>query len=671
MLDRAVGDDGIRAIVIVGAERMFGGGAEISLLEAMSRQSGPYREVLRGLLTKIEDSPKPVVMAIHGFALGGGLELAMAGHYRIATASARLGQPEVNLGMIPGAQGTQRLPRLVGVRRAIEMCVTGDPLTGGKALKAGLVDAVVEGDLQTAAVAFAAQISETRRTRERHELLGTEEPEAAIAAGRELATKLRPRQIAPLRVIEAIQAATTMPFSEGCLRERAIFEDCLAHEQARALIHICRAEQASQPPYVLEPSRDAQPVNRVAIVGAGAMGRGIALACAKAGVSVLLKECGLQALDRGMAGIRAELDNAIRSGRLTAAQAEEQTARIHPQLDWSGFDGVEVAIEAVFEDIELKKEVFRELDQQTQRSCLLATNTSSLDVDQIARATARPQDVVGLHFFNPATAMKVIEIVRGKATSTRALGAAFAFTRKVRKTGVLVGNGPRFVGNRLFFAYSFEAQLLVEEGATPDLVDLSLTRFGMAMGVFRVLDMAGIDLSWRVLQQSGYLPEQTGRTPVMQHWLYERGRFGKKTRKGWFAYGEDGQALVDPEVLALLELASRKARIVRRSVGEAEIVDRCLHALINQGARVLETNLAQRAGDLDVLLVHGYGFPAWRGGPMHFADQVGLDRVLAQVELLHQEYGSRWKPAPLLQRLVREGLTFRDFDRDTGLNGLS
>ena len=665
--DRALADSAVRAIVVRGAGRTFIAGADIGILQDLAWGKADTRLVLHPLLAKIENSAKPVIMAIHGTALGGGLELAMAGHYRVAVEGAQFGQPEVNLGIIPGAEGTQRLPRLVGIEKAIEMCVTGKPISAAEALAAGLIDSVIEDDLTAGAIAFARTTAHPRRTRDRNDKLGTPEGNAPLyAAGRQLAAKSRRNQQAPLRAVDAIEAAAAMPFDEGCVRERRLFEDCLASDQAKSLIHAFFAERAaSKVPGVGKGG--ALPVARVAIVGAGTMGGGIAMTCANAGLPVLLKEVRPEALAAGLATIRRNYESSAKRGRFTAQQVEERLALIHPQLDFEGFDGADLIIEAAFENMALKKEIFRELDSLARPGCILATNTSTLSIDEIASLTTRPEFVVGLHFFSPANVMRLLEIVRGAATSTEVLGAALVFARQLKKVGVVAGNCPGFIGNRMFFHYMYETQFLAEDGATPQQVDRALTGFGMAMGMFAVDDMAGIDVAYRVRQELGHFTEPGVRKPLVQDQLYHLGRYGQKTGKGWYLYGDDRKPVSDPAVEQLIETSARDAGIVRRPISDREIVERSVYALINEGARLLEEGFALRASDIDVVYLNGYGFPAWRGGPMFYADLVGVPNVLTAIERFHREFGERWQPAPLLKRLADEGRTFRSYDQRPSL----
>jgi 3-hydroxyacyl-CoA dehydrogenase len=666
-LARAEADAAVRAIVIRGAGRTFVAGADISSLEEAAWGNLSAACDLHDLLARIEDCPKAVIMAIHGTALGGGLELAMAGRFRIASRDALLGQPEVNLGIIPGAEGTQRLPRLVGIARALEMCVSGKPIKAPEALDAGLLDAISEGDLTTDAIAYArsaAAPGAAVRTRERRDRLGSPEDNAALfAAARETARKTRRRQVAPLKVVDAIEAASTLPFDEGRRRERAIFFECVAGEQAKALIHVFFAERAVTRVSGVPKDAAPQPVADVAIVGAGTMGGGIAMACANAGLTVRLKDSSQAALDAGLARITKNYESSVQRGRLTAEAVQERLARIRPQLAYDGFSEADLVIEAVFENLELKKRIFAEIDAVAKPDAVLATNTSTLDIDAIAAATSRPERVIGLHFFSPAHVMRLLEVVRGRAAGGSLIATALAFAKRIGKVPAVVGNCFGFAGNRMMFPYMYEAQFIVEEGATPEQVDRALTDFGMAMGIFAVDDMAGIDVAWRIRQEFGPPGASTGRSPLVADKLYELGRYGQKTGAGWYRYDENRKAVPDPEVTALIRSTAAAAGIPQRTFTDEEIVERCVYALVNEGARIVDEGIAQRASDLDVIYVNGYGFPSWRGGPMFYADRVGLQKVLASVGELHRQFGERWTPAPLLQRLAGSGRTFRDRDR--------
>ena len=658
----------IAAIVVKGAGRTFVAGADITTLERAAWGDHAAACDLHGLLAAIEDCAKPVVAAIHGTALGGGLELAMAAHYRVAVPEALIGQPEVNLGIIPGAEGTQRLPRLVGVEKALEMCVTGKPLSARDALAAGLVDALCGTDLVEDAMAFARSIvpafaNSRRKTREADGRLGSAAGNAPLfAAARELAARIRRRQLAPLKAIEAIEAATTLPFTEGCRRERELFFECVSSEQAKGLIHVFFAERAVSK--VRDLPRDAvpRPIGSVGIVGAGTMGGGIAMACANAGLPVVLKDTSPSALEAGLATLRRNYDISVQRGRLTAAAVEERLARIRPTLSYDDFSEADVIVEAVFEDLELKKRIFREVDAAARPQAVLGTNTSTLDVDAIAGVTARPADVVGLHFFSPAHVMRLLEVVRGGSTDPAVLATALAFAKRLGKVPVVVANCRGFVGNRMMFPYMYEAQFVVEEGATPEQVDRALTNFGMAMGIFAVDDMAGIDVAWRVRKELGHFTGP-GRKPLVADKLVGLGRIGQKSGAGWYRYGENRKAAADDEIVELIRTTAAAARVPQRTFTDEEIVERCLYALVNEGARILEDGCAQRASDIDVIYTSGYGFPAWRGGPMLYADRVGLQVIYDRVRAFEQEHGGRWAPAPLLADLAVRGGTFRDRDR--------
>jgi 3-hydroxyacyl-CoA dehydrogenase len=665
-IERAGGDESVRAVVMIGAGRTFVAGADIKELEEQAHGRGPGAPNLHQLLKAIEDCPKPVVVAIHGTALGGGLELAMAGHYRVATRDAQAGQPEVNLGIIPGAEGTQRLPRLVGVEAALEMFISGKAIRAPEAEGLGLFDKIIDGDLLSGAIVFARQVADSgphRRTRDRNERLGSVESNATIlAAGREQARRTRRNMIAPLRVIDAVEAAVALPFEEGCRREREIVEQCLAGEEARALIHAFFAERAVSKVRGISQQTRTYAIRKAGVIGAGTMGGGIAMALANAGIAVLLRETEQAALDRGMAAVRKNYDSSVKRGRLTAQDVEARVALIQPQLTYDGFEDADIIIEAVFENMSLKKQVFGELDKIAKSDCVLASNTSTLDIDEIAGATSRPNMVIGIHFFSPAHVMRLVEVVRGARTDKEVIATAMALARRLRKVGVLVGNCRGFVGNRMMLPYMREAQFLVEEGATPSQVDQALYDFGMAMGIFAVDDMGGIDLAWRVLQDTKSRLKPGDRIPLVLEKLYEMHRWGQKTGTGWYRYEDGRTPLRDPEVEALIETTAKQAGIARRSISNEEIIERCLYIMINEGARILAEGYAQRAADIDTIYITGYGFPAYRGGPMWYADTIGLRKIYERILEFHRDHGDYWTPAPLLERLAREGHTFAAFD---------
>jgi len=670
-LDRVDSDASIRAVVVMGAGRTFTAGADIKDLEQAAWGGGSGPPNIHDLLARIEDCDRPVVMALHGTPLGGGLELAMAGHYRVALPDTRMGQPEVNLGIIPGAEGTQRLTRLVGVEKAIEMCVSGKPIGAADAQAAGLVDRLISGDLRAGAVAFARETAAAgnpaRKTRDRLERLGTAESNAPIlAAGRELARKTRRNMLAPVKVVDAIEAAATLPFLDGVRRERELFFECLRSDQCKALVHAFFAERAVARVPDVPKETPTTPIATVAIIGAGTMGSGIATACANAGLQVVLADVDRAAVDRGMAGIRRNYESSVKRGRYTPEDAERRIGLIREATGYDGVASADLVIEAVFENLALKKQVFAAIDAAAKPGCILASNTSTLSIDEIAGETSRPEAVVGMHFFSPAHIMRLVEIVRGAGTGTSVLATALAFAKKLNKVGVAVRNGPGFVGNRMMFPYMYEAQFLVEDGATPEQVDRVLTDWGMAMGIFAVDDMGGLDVAWRVRQELHQFEEPGARKPIVADVLVAMGRLGQKTGMGWYRYAEDRKPIPDPDIVALIEREATKAGIVRRTVSDEEIRERAIYALINEGARVLEDGIASRAADIDVIYLTGYGFPGYRGGPMFCADQIGLAKILSRVEAFHRELGQRWAPAPLLVRLAKAGSTFREFDAARG-----
>jgi 3-hydroxyacyl-CoA dehydrogenase len=672
-ITQAESDALVRAIVLAGAGRTFVAGADIKDLERAAWDPSTDPPDIHDLLARVEDAAKPVVVAIHGTALGGGLELAMAAHYRVATSDARLGLPEANLGIIPGAEGTQRLPRLVGVERAIEMIVSGKLISAPDALAYGLIDRIVEDDLIAGAIAFAHEIADGRthvRTSDRRERLGDSETNAPLFAnGRALAQKIRRHQTAPLTALEAIEAATTLPFEEGVRRERALAIESVRSDQCRALVHAFVAERAvSKLPDVNESDGRmvADAIATVAIIGAGTMGGGIAMACANAGMNVVLGDTTRERLDAGLATVRRNYDSSVKRGRLTPEAVDQRFARITTEVGYERCAEADLIIEAVFEDMALKKQLFATLDGVARAGAILGTNTSMLDVDAIASATNRPESVVGLHFFSPAHVMRLVEIVRGAKTSPQVLAASLGLARRLGKVGVVVRNSTGFVGNRMMLPYMYEAQFLVEDGATPEQVDRVLTEFGMAMGIFAVDDLGGLDVAWRIRRELNQFSEPGARRPLVADALVEMNRLGQKTGKGWYRYEGGRTPIPDPEVLEVIERVTSQAGISRRAVSDEEIRERTIYRLINEGARVLDEGVALRAADIDVIYLTGYGFPAWRGGPMFHADRIGLRHLHDRIAAFHQQFGDRWAPAPLLERLAREGLTFREFDAGRG-----
>jgi 3-hydroxyacyl-CoA dehydrogenase len=665
-LDRIAQDDTIKAVVLIGGGRTFIAGADIKEFGKLT-SGKPRGAGLLPFLLKIEDSKKPVIVAIHGTAFGGGLEVAMACHYRVAVSGAQVGQPEVKLGIIPGAAGTQRLPRLAGVAKAVEMCTTGNPVKAAEALQFGIVDRIIEGDLLAGAIAFAREVAakSAPKTRERNEKLGTPADNAPIfSAARETVTKKQRGLLAPVAAITAIEAATTLPFAEGCQVEQKLFIECLFSDQSKALIHVFFSErEVSKIPDVPKET-PLIPIKSAAVVGAGTMGGGIAMVLANAGIPVLLKDADQAALDRGLATIQSNYANSVKRGRFTPQDAEERFKRITPTLSYDDFAKVDLIIDAVFEGMALKKEVFKELDRVCKPGAILASNTSTLNIDEIASATARPASVIGTHFFSPANVMRLLEIVRGKATSKEVIATCMQLSKSLGKIGVLVGNCRGFVGNRMFGPYRREAQFLVEEGASIAAVDKALADFGMAMGPLATGDLAGLDVGWRIRKEYRHLEKPGIRQPIIEDNLCELGRFGQKTGAGWYQYDEQRRAMPDPAVDELIRKWVTEAKIPQREISPAEIVDRCIYALVNEGARILEEGYALRASDIDIIYLNGYGFPAYRGGPMWYADTVGLKQVLARISEFHRQHGEIWQPAPLLARLAEPGKTFANFGKE-------
>ena len=666
-IDRASSDHGIKAAVVIGAGRTFVSGADIKEFDKMRSGGAQSSLSFPDLLNHIEACPKPVVMAIHGNALGGGLELAMSGHYRVAVPAAQVGQPEVKLGIIPGAHGTQRLPRLAGVAKAVAMCSEGNLIAASDALNSGIVDHLVDGDLLEGAVAFAREISGKTppKTRERNDRLGTLEANAPIfAAARETARKKQRGMIAPLAAIDAVEAATTLPFDEGCRFERKLFMECLASEQSKALIHVFFGEREVGKVPGIAKDTAVIPVNRAAVVGAGTMGGGIAMVFANAGIPVTLKEADHAALDRGIANIQKNYAASVARGRFTQEFVEERMMLIQPTLTYDGFAEADVVVEAVFEGMELKKKVFTELDRVAKPGAILASNTSTLNIDEIASATSRPEFVVGTHFFSPANVMRLLEIVRGKKTSKEVLATALQLSKRLRKIGVVVGNCRGFVGNRMFHHYVRESVFLVEEGASVQTVDQAMVDFGMAMGPLAVGDLAGLDVGWRIRKEYRHLEKPGVRQAFAGDRLCEMGRFGQKTGAGWYKYDEQRRPSPDPQVAEWVRQWATEAGIRQRVISAEEIVSRCIYALVNEGARILEEGFASRPVDIDIIYINGYGFPAYRGGPMWYADAVGLKKVYDRIRQFEEQHGEIWQPAPLLKQLAESGGTFEELARE-------
>lgn len=658
-------DASVKAIVLMGGGRTFIAGADIKQFAKLATGAKGIDAGMRSMFPALDDCIKPVIAAIHGTALGGGLETALCCNYRVATTSAVVGQPEVKLGLIPGAGATQRLPRLVGLVKAAEMCALGDSISAVEAQKAGILDRVIEGELLAGAIAFAREIvMETGSSRRASELSTPAFDPNALALVRATVAKRTRGLMAPLKAIDAVEAAS-LPFAEGMQKEADIFSECLISDQSKSLIHVFFGEREVNKIPGIGRETPTQPIRQAAVVGAGTMGGGIAMNYANAGIKVLLKETTQEALDRGLAIISQNYAATVQKGRLTAAQMEQRMALIQPTLNYDRFAEADIVVEAVFEGMELKKQVFAELDKVTRLDAILASNTSTLDIDAIAAATSRPQQVIGHHFFSPANVMKLLEIVRGKETSPSVIATSMGLSKTLGKVGVLVGNCHGFVGNRMFDPYLRQAQFLVEEGARVEEVDAAMVEFGMALGPLAVADLAGLDVGWRIRNGIRHLIPKDLRQPLIADRLYEMGRYGQKTKAGWYRYPEGSRVpMPDPEVQKLVEESARNAGIAQRAVSASEIVERIVYALINEGANILSEGIALRAGDIDIIYIYGYGFPAYRGGPMWYADTIGIKRVYERICEFERQHGPEWTPAPLLSRLAESGKSFSDLDKE-------
>ncbi len=657
-LERAQADPAVRAIVLTGAGGLFSGGADIREFGTPASTAEP---TLRQLIDLVETSAKPVIAAITGICLGGGLELALAAHYRVASADAKLGLPEVKLGLLPGAGGTQRLPRLVGVDTAIDMIVSGEPVSTTALANTALLAQVTDGDPVQAAVQLAAsvEVATSPPTRTRDMPLNQPNLAALCEAARAKLRTQRPLLPAPMRAVDAIEAAGK-PFDEGLAIERRAFLELMETPESKGLRHAFLAERAAGKVNGITSSTPVRSLDQAAVIGAGTMGAGIAVALLDAGIPLWLVEADQAALDRGLARIAGTYDGQVKKGKLTESERDRRLALLRPTLSYDTIGRADVVIEAVFESMEVKRQVFIALDRVMKSGAVLATNTSTLDVNTIAGFTRRPSDVLGLHFFSPANVMRLLEVVRGRATAPEVLATALALGRRLRKVAVVSGVCDGFIGNRMLEAYTRQAWYLVEEGATPQQIDRAMESFGLAMGPFRVGDLVGHDVSLSIRQRRrAERPRYLCST--LPDKLCQLGRLGQKTGAGWYDYPE-GPRRPAPSAVVEEFIDAHRAEIgvIPRQVDD-EIVDRLVYALVNEGARILEEGIAARASDIDVVYLTGYGFPRARGGPMFYADQVGLDQVLRRVRgFAHNPHGDPafWTPAPLLERLGELGGRF-------------
>jgi 3-hydroxyacyl-CoA dehydrogenase len=660
-LMQGLGDSEAKAIVVIGAGRTFIAGADI-------KEFGKPLEPpdLNFVISGLETASKPTIAAIHGTALGGGLEVALGCHYRVALATAQVGLPEVKLGIIPGAGGTQRLPRLVGAKAALDMITSGDFVRAPQAKALGIIDEIVEGDLREGALRFAESAitrgTAGRRVRDNDAKLAEARANPGLFADYRAAAKRRARgQESPVRAVDAVEAAAALPFEQGLRREREIFQELVISTQSRALIHAFFAEREAMNIPDVPTSTHARPIKTAAVIGAGTMGGGIAMNFANAGIPVTVVETTDEALSRGLGVVRNNYAATVAKGRLDQAAMDRRMGLIKGSLDLAAVREADVVVEAVFEEMAIKKELFARLDKLAKPGAVLATNTSSLDINVIAAQTVRPQDVIGTHFFSPANVMRLLEIVRGAKTAKDVIATTMKLAKTIGKVPVLVGVCDGFVGNRMIFQYSREAEFLLEEGAFPWQVDKALTDWGLAMGPFAMGDMAGNDVGWRIRKQHAATRPNDRRYSHLADQICEKGRFGQKTGAGWYRYEKGSRApLPDPEVEAVILAESKRLGITRKPISDEEIVKRTIYALVNEGAKLLEEGIALRPGDIDVIYLTGYGFPAWRGGPMFYADTIGLENVYADVKRFHETHGFFWRPAPLLEKLAREGKRFAD-----------
>ena len=658
-LDDATANAAVEAIVLTGTARAFSGGADVTEFGTPNATRAPN---LLTVIAALESSAKPVVAAIAGQCLGGGLELALGAHFRVALADASLGLPDVKLGLLPGAGGTQRLPRLIGLEAALNMIVFGAPVAAARFKGTPLIDEIVEGDLLAGAITFARKVVVQSPPLKRARDIELREPNAqallqfvrnTVAAG----AKGFP---APLKCVDAVANAVGKPFDEGLRLEREAFMAMMITPESRALRHVFTAERAAAKLPDVPADTTLRDIKTVGVIGAGTMGGGITMNFLNAGIPVVLLEMKQEALDKGLATIRKNYENSMKKGKLTPAQVEQRMALVTPTLAYDGFREVDLVIEAVFENIDVKQTVFRTLDEVCKPGAILASNTSYLDLDKIASFTKRPQDVIGLHFFSPANVMRLLEIVRGAKTAPDVLATSMALAKKIKKVAVVSGVCDGFIGNRMLARYGVAANGLITAGALPQQIDGALQKFGMAMGPFRMGDLAGLDIGWATRKRKA---AEAGleMKPVVADKLCEAGRFGQKTGAGWYRY-EAGKRDPIPDAATEQLIAQYRldAGIAPRMVGDDEVVERCMFALVNEGARILEEGIAARASDIDLVYLNGYGYPLQRGGPMFYADTIGLANVVRSLKRFATEPGAdaSWQPAPLLVKLAETGDTF-------------
>ena len=657
-LDQALADPQVQAIVLTGSARAFSGGADVREFGTPKAGQEP---TLPSVIRALDGATKPVVAAIAGVCLGGGLELALGCHYRVALPDASLGLPEVKLGLLPGAGGTQRLPRLIGLEPALNMIVSGQPVPANAFAGTPLVHALIEGDLVEGAVAFAAQVAARGEPLPRARDLKVKQPnaDAFLQFARNTVAAASKPFPAPLQCVEAV-AASLKPFDEGLQTERTLFQALMQTPESRALRHVFQAERAAAKVPGLPEGTVLRPIARVGVIGAGTMGGGITMNFLNAGIPVVLLEMKQEALDRGLATIRKNYENSMKKGKLKPEQVEQRMGLITPTLEYAALKDADLIVEAVFEEMGVKEAVFRQLDAVAKPGAILASNTSYLDIDRIATFTRRPQDVIGLHFFSPANVMRLLEIVRGAQTAPDVLATSLQLAKQIKKVAVVSGVCDGFIGNRMLARYGAAAQGLINAGALPQQIDGALQKFGLAMGPFRMGDLAGLDIGWATRKRKA-AEAGVEMKPIVADKLCEAGRFGQKTGAGWYRYEAGNRTPLPDSVTEQLIADYRAAHgITPRKISDEEIVERCIFALVNEGARILEEGIAARASDIDLVYLNGYGFPLHRGGPMLYADTVGLPQVVRSLRRFASESGAdaSWQPAPLLVRLAEEGRSF-------------
>ena len=656
-MKQALNNPDVKAIIITGAGKAFSGGADIKEFNSPKAFAEPS---LHTVIHLLESSEKPVIAAIHSVCMGGGLELALGCHYRIASPGTQVALPEVKLGILPGAGGTQRLPRVVGLELALNMIVSGTPVASEKLAKTALFNQIAEGDLMEAARAFALQVADSRSLPKVRDIrIDYPNHEAFLQFSRNTVRAMAGPFPAPLQCVEAVAAAVTKKFDDGMKVERNLFLQLVQSNESKALRHAFFAERAASKLPDVPEDTPMRPIQSVAVVGAGTMGGGIAMNFANAGIPVKILEMKQEALDKGLATIRKNYENTLKKGKLTQEKFDQRIALISGTLSYDDIAQADLVIEAVFEEMGVKEQVFKKLDQVMKAGAILASNTSTLDLDKIAAFTSRPQDVIGTHFFSPANVMKLLEIVRGKHTAKDVLATVMALSKKIKKTGVVSGVCDGFIGNRMIEQYSRQAGYLLEEGCTPEQVDKAVEKLGFAMGPFRMGDLAGNDIGWAIRKRR-YVEKPQIVYSKTADLLCEMGRFGQKTGAGWYDYkAGDRKAYPSEVVNQMIVQHSADIGVARRKISDEEIVERLIYALVNEAAYILEEGIATRASDIDMVYLTGYGFPLHTGGPMFYADTIGLPNVVMAMEKYAKgRHGDAWKPAPLLARLAAEGKTF-------------